>query len=272
MLHIIDTSKTDEISAFLTTTFISHTYEVESTTAIVQLWDDLRKNVKLKEDLDYVSAMLATGRVMDYRFEIKDLNFLHSIINDINTNILSRKIESADLQKELVYAHITSASISRSEKVENIREIIDLWMQIKEGLEINDDLDLVAAILTTGRIMELKIRAGGLDFINTIYMNLKKELASQLAGTEITQKELVAAFLTAAYIEISKKVEKIRDIVDAWENVRSGLVIKTQWDYIAAILSTGKIKDMDAMHIEGHEGIKKINKKIRAQIKSVVGE
>jgi len=272
LLPIIDTTKTDEISAFLTTTFISHSYEVESTKAIVELWDNLRNNVKLKEDLDYISAMLATGRVMDYRFEIKDLNFLHSIINDINTNILSRKIESADLQKELVYAHITSASISRSEKVENIREIIDLWMQIKEGLVINDDLDLVAAILTTGRIMELKIRAGGLDFINTIYLNIKKELASKLSGSDITQKELVAAFLTAAYIEISKKVEKIRDIVDAWENVRSDLVVKTQWDYIAAILATGKIKDMDAMHIEGHEGIKKINKKIRTQIKSIVGE
>lgn len=272
MLKIVDTSKTDVISAFLTTTFISHTYEVESTQAIVDLWDNLRKNVNLKEDLDYISAMLATGRVRDYRFEIENMNFLQTIINDINTNIQSRKIESADLQRELVYAHLTSVSISRSDKVENIREIVDLWMQIKEGIEINDDLDLIAAILTTGRIMELKIKAGGLEFINTIFMNLKKELSSQLAGSAITQKEISAAFLTSAYIEISKKVEKIRDIVDAWENIRKGLKIKDEWDYIASILSTGKIKDMDAMHIEGHEGIKKINKKIRTQIKSLVGE
>lgn len=272
MLKIVDTTKTDDISAFLTITFISHTYEVESTQAIVDLWDNLRKNVKLKEDLDYISAMLASGRVRDYRFEIDNMNFLQTIINDINTNIQSRKIESADLQRELMFAHITAVSISRSEKVENIREIVDLWMQIKEGIEINDDLDFIAAILTTGRIMELKIKAGGLDFINTIFMNLKKELSSQLAGSKITQEEISAAFLTSAYIEISKKVEKIRDIVEAWEHIRSGLKIKDQWDYIASILSTGKIKDMDAMHIEGHEGIKKINKKIRFQIKEVVGE
>jgi hypothetical protein len=272
MIKIVDTSKADDISAFLTTTFISHTYEVESTQAIVNLWDNIRKNVNLKEDLDYISAMLASGRVRDYRFEIDNMNFLQTIINDINTNIQSRKIESVDLQKELLFAHLTAASISRSEKVENIREIVDLWMQIKEGIEINDDLDLIAAILTTGRILELKIKAGGIEFINTIFMNLKKELAPQIAGKKISQKEISAAFLTSAYIEISKKVEKIRDIVEAWDNIRKNLKIKDDWDYIASILSSGKIKDMDAMHIEGHEGIKNIKKKIRTQIKEVVGE
>jgi hypothetical protein len=272
LLQIVDTKKNDEISAFLTSTFISHTYEVESTQSIVTLWDNIRKTVKIKDNLDYVSAMLASGRVMDYRFEISDLNVLNRIITDINTNIVSRKIESSDIQKELVYALITSASISRSEKVENIRDIVDIWVEIKEGMEIKDDMDLIAAVLTTGRVLELKIRAGGLDFINTIYMNIKKELAPQFSGTEITQKELSAAFLTSAYIEISKKVEKIRDIVEAWENVKSDLAIMDQWDYIASILSTGKIKDMDALHIEGHEGIKNINKKIRKQIKDLVGE
>lgn len=272
MLRIVDTQKNNEVSAFLTSTFISHTYEVESTQAIVTLWDNIRKTVKVKDNLDFISAVLANGRVMDYRFEINDLNILNRIITDIHTNIVSRKIESSDIQKELLYAFITSASISRSEKVENIRDIVDLWVEVKEGLEIKDDLDLIAAVLSTGRLMELKIRAGGLDFINTIYMNLKKELSPQLSGSELTQKELSAAFLTSAYIEISKKVEKIRDIIEAWENVRSDLAVNDQWDYIASILSTGKIKDMDAMHIEGHEGIKKINKKIRKQIKDLVGE
>jgi hypothetical protein len=228
--------------------------------------------VKLKDELDYISAMLATGRVMDYRMEIEDLETLNKIITDINTNIISRKIESSEIQKELIYALITSSSISRSDKVENIRDIVDLWVQLTEGIEINDDLDLIAAILTTGRIMELKIRAGGLDFINTIFLNLKKELAPRLSGTQITRKELSAALLTAAYIEVSKKVEKIRDIADAWERVCDDIVFENEWDYISVILSTGKIKDMDAMHIEGHEGLRNINEKIRNEIKSVVGE
>jgi hypothetical protein len=272
LLQIVNTEKNDEISAFLTSTFISHTYEVESTQSIVGLWDKIRKTVKVNEDLDFISAMLASGRVMDYRFEIDDLNILNRIINDINTNIKSRKIESADLQKELVHAIITSASISRSEKVENIRDIVDLWVEIKEGMEIKDDLDLIAAILTTGRVMELKIRAGGLDFINNIYMNIKKEILSRTPDLRPTHKELSAAFITSAYVEISKKVEKIRDIVDTWQEVCKELAVKDEWDYISVVLSTGKIRDMDALHIEGHEGLKKIRKKMRTQIKDVVGE
>jgi hypothetical protein len=272
MMQIIDTSEMDEISAFLTSTFIAHTYEVESTPAIVALWDRLRNNVKLKDELDYISAMLATGRIMDYRMEIEDLNTLNRIITDINTNIIGRKIESSDIQKELIYALITSSSISRSEKVENIRDIVDLWVQIMEGIEIKDDLDLIAAILTTGRIMELKIRAGGLDFINTIFLNLRKELEPRISGAQITKKELSAALLTSAYIEVSKKVEKIRDIADAWQRVCEDISVESQWDYISVILSTGKIRDMDAMHIEGHEGLRKINEKIREQIRTIVGE
>jgi hypothetical protein len=272
LLQIVNTEKNDDISAFLTSTFISHTYEVESTQSIVGLWDNIRRTVKVNENLDYISAMLASGRVMDYRFEIDDLNILNRIISDINTNIKSRKIESADLQKELVFALITSASISRSEKVENIRDIVDLWVEVKEGVEIRDDIDLIASVLTTGRVMELKIRAGGLDFINNIFMNIKKELVGRTPDLIPTQKELSAALLTSAYIEVSKKVEKIRDIVDTWQEVCKEISVKDEWDFISVVLSTGKIRDMDALHIEGHEGLKMIRKKMRAQIKDVVGE
>ncbi|UCE74635.1 MAG: hypothetical protein JSV56_02750 [Methanomassiliicoccales archaeon] len=272
VMQIINISNNDEISAFLTSTLVSHTYQVESTQSIVALWDIIRKNVKLKDDLDYVSAMLATGRIMDYRFEIDDPNIINSIINDINTNIMSRKIESADLQKEMVFALLTSASISRSDTVENIRDIVEQWVQIKDNVEIYDDRDLIAAILTTGRIMELKIRAGGTDFINNIYSNIKKEFDQQASDMTITKKELAAAFLTSAYIEISTKVEKIRDIVDFWLQICNDISIEDQWDYVSVILSTGKIKDMDALHIQGHEGLKDVKDKIKSHIQKIAGK
>ncbi|UCF08349.1 MAG: hypothetical protein JSW28_01270, partial [Thermoplasmata archaeon] len=98
MQNIIDTSNLDEISAFLTTTYISHSYEVESTANIISLWDSLRKNVSIKADLDHISALLATGRIMDYGFEIKDPNIFNSIITDINKNMETRNLESKDLQ------------------------------------------------------------------------------------------------------------------------------------------------------------------------------
>ena len=45
-----------------------------------------------------------------------------------------------------------------------------------EGIVINDDMDLIAAVLTTGRMMELKVRAGGLDFINDNFLTIRKIL------------------------------------------------------------------------------------------------
>ncbi|UCG70254.1 MAG: hypothetical protein JSV09_04355 [Thermoplasmata archaeon] len=272
MLQIIDNSNNDEISAFLTTSFVSHSYEVESTQSIVDLWNKLRKNIKLKDELDYISAVLATGRIMDLGFEVDDPKVLNTIITDINTNIVNRKIESTDLQKELVCAFITAASIARSEEVESIRDIVDLWIQIKEGIIIKDDLDVVAAILTTGRIMELKNRAGGLDFINNIFLNIKKELVKQIKGREINQKDIAAAFITSAYIEVSKKVEKIHDIVASWQKICDNLIVRDQWDYITVILSTGKIKDMDALHIMDKDDLTDNSEKIRTHIENIIGE
>ncbi len=271
-MQIIDTSNKDEISAFLTITFISHSYEVESTPSIVELWDDTRKSVELKENLDYVSALLGTGRIMDYGFEILSPSIINTIIIDINKNFAGRDMQSSDLQKELVCALITSAGISRSDKVETIREIVDLWVEIKDGLVIKDDLDLIAAILTIGRIMELKARVEGFPFINGIFESIRRELDQHASDMTITKKELAAAFLTSAYIEVSPKVEKIRDMVDTWLKICDQISIAGQWDYITMILSTGKIRDMDAAHVLGQENLRNITEKMRSEIDNVIGE
>jgi hypothetical protein len=270
MVQIIDTSNKDEISAFLATTLVQHSYTVESTQSIVELWDDTRRSVELKENMDYVSALLGTGRVMDYGFEIMSPNIINTIVIDINKNIAGREIQSSDLQKELACALITSAGISRSEKVETIREIVDLWVEIKDGIAIKDDLDLIAAILTTGRIMELKARVEGFAFINGIFESIRRELDQHASGKTITKKELAAAFITSAYIEISPKVEKIRDMVDAWLKISDQISVTDSLDYITMILSTGKIKDMDAQHIVGHENLINATDKMKSELMKVV--
>jgi hypothetical protein len=126
--------------------------------------------------------------------------------------------------------------------------------------------------LTTGRIVELKIRAGGFSFINDVYLTIKGEISKFTLGMTINKKELGAAFTTSAYIEISRKVEKIRDIVNYWMKFNEKISVENQWDFIAVILSTGKIKDMDAQHIQIHEGLGNLNEKIRDQIRCIVGE
>lgn len=272
MIQLVDTSNPDEISAFLTTTFISHSYEVETTQSVISLWEHLRKNVDLKEDIDYVAAMLATGRIMDYGFELKDPDIFSTIISDIAKNIASRKIVSSDLQKELVAALITAAGISRSDKVETVREIVDLWVQVNHGLVLKNDLELVAAILTVGRIMELRTRVEGFPYINDIYLSIINELSQHVPDKPISKKEIAAALITSAYIEVSPKVEKIRDIVATWTSICDTIFVEDQWDYITMILSTGKIKDMDAQHISDIENLTFTQDKLREHIEKIVGE
>jgi hypothetical protein len=89
---------------------------------------------------------------------------------------------------------------------------------------------------------------------------------------QIGQKELAAAFVTSAYIEISPKVEKIRDIVDMWVQVGQQLPITNQWDYIASILATGRIRDMNAQHIHAREDLGNIYGRIREQLTKLIGE
>jgi hypothetical protein len=272
LINVVNTSNTDEVSAFIATTFISHSYEVETTQAIVTLWDEFRNSLDLKDDLDYISAMLATGRVMDYGYEIKDLSMINTIIIDINKDIAARNFTSTDLQKELVSALIASASISRSDKVESIREIVNLWSIVKENISLTDDLDYIAGVLTIGRIMELKIQTKGFQVINDMLVSLRQELHQKAADMTIRKKELAAAFLTSAYIEISPKVEKIRDIVDTWLRICDQISVKDHWDYISTILCSGKIKDMDATHIMVHENLNDMNGKIRTEIQKIVGQ
>ncbi len=272
MVQIIDTGNPDEVSAFLTTTFISHSYEVESTSSIVSLWDNIRNNITLQDDMDYISAILATGRIMDYRYEIKDPDIVNTIISDINKNLSGRTITRADFQRELVSAFITAASISRTEEVEHIREIVNLWTIVTEKLPLNDELDLIAGILSIGRIMELKINIKGYQVINDIFISIRSELGQHATANQIGQKELSAAFVTAAYIEVSPKVEKIRDIVETWMQIGETLNVQNHWDYIASILTTGRIRDMNAQHMLAHDDLSMIYQKIREQIKGIVGE
>ena len=105
-----------------------------------------------------------------------------------------------------------------------------------------------------------------------IYKSIKDELEQQASDRTISQKELAGAFITAAYIEISPKVEKIRDIVELWQSISDKIPYKTQWDYIGSILSTGRIKDMDIQHLITREDMMNINKKIRKELKKVVGK
>jgi hypothetical protein len=272
MAQIVNTSNPDEISAFLATTIVSHSYEVETPSLIATLWNDLRKLVNAKEDLDFIAAMLTTGSIMDFGIEIKDLNIVNTAIFAINRNIVNRNIESKDLQKELVFALVAAAIVSRSEEVEKTKEIVNLWVRIKDGMAVSDDLDMIAAILVTGRIMELK--GGEVDYQNLTdsFEKIRRELEERASGVAVTQKELTAALITSANVESSKKVEKIGDIVDTWLTVCGRISVDDSMDYISYLLSTGRIRDMDSKILLGPDSLKDMKEEMKGELAKVAGD
>jgi len=271
MARIVNTSNPDEISAFLATTIVSHSYEVESTELIAGLWNDIRKIAKVKEDLDFIAALLATGSIMDFGVEIKDLNIVNVAIFDINRNMVQRNIESKDLDREMVLALVAAAIISRSEEVEKTKEIVNLWTQIMDGIAISDDLDVIAAILTTGRIMEVKLTMEGYSAIKENFESIKRVLEKEASGKDITKKEITAAIITSANVESSKKVEKIGDIVDSWLSICGLINVEDQMDYISYILSTGRIRDMDAKVLLGPDSLEDMKNQMKEELEKVSG-
>ncbi|UCE38662.1 MAG: hypothetical protein JSW00_05380 [Thermoplasmata archaeon] len=272
MAQIVNTSNPDEISAFLATTIVSHSYDVESTSLIVKIWNDLRTIVNVKEDTDFIATLLTTGSIMDFGVEIPDLNIVNTAIFDINRNIVMRNIESKDLQKDLVFALVAAAIISRTEESEKTKEIVNLWIRIKDTLAIADDLDVIAAILVTGRIMELGISAEGYQNLQDGFGKIREELKGRASGMTVTQKELTAAIITSANVASSTKVEKIGDIVDTWLSVCDLISVEDHWDYISYLLSTGRIRDMDSKVLLGPDSLQNMKDEMKGELAKVVGD
>jgi len=154
---------------------------------------------------------------------------------------------------------------------EKTKEIVNLWTQIMDGIAISDDLDVVAAILTTGRIMEVKLTVEGYSAIKENFESIKRVLEKEASAKEITQKEITAAIITSANVESSKKVEKIGDIVDSWLSICDLITVEDQMDYISYILSTGRIRDMDAKVLLGPDSLEDMKNQMKEELGKVSG-
>lgn len=269
MVSIVDTSNTDDISAFLTSAFISHTYKVESTRSIVETWEKIRNDVKLSNNLDFVSAFLAIGRFMDLKNEIEEPRFL-PMINELITTIindLKKRGHTADIhESNFLTAMITSACISRTEKIETINEIITHWETINNKLTVKNDIDLIAGILTIGRIYEYKYTINNIEQVELVFSKLKEIIKDSIKKRKIKQIDVASAFITSAYLEITPKVEKIQDMVATWQQFQKDLKIKDNIDYVSTILAYGRLRDLDAQFFITDNTISDIKDNIRKQI------
>lgn len=273
MVAIINIENNNDISAFLTIALISHTQKVESTRAIVDLWDAIRKNVILNSKPQIISALLATGRILDLKKELMDQKFISTInelIESIYHDLEKRENVSEINDSHFVTAFITSAYISRTNEIETTNAIIDFWLELSSKLKLEDDVDKIAGILTTGRLLEEKYKINDMDQILDLFNIIKNALSNLVGGRQLSQKDVAAAFLTNANVEISPNVEKIQNIIDMWSKFGKKLLIKDDIDYTVTLLTYGRIRDINVQFFVSDSVISEIKSSIRTQINSKI--
>jgi len=243
MTELNPDDRRDVCSALITMASISSSYKVESTKAIIKLWDDIRANIPIKDEIDNVAVVLSLGRIVDLQADQINIEDLQEVVNSFRSKMEDRNISQGTLA-DLGAAYLTMASVSHSHEIESTVSIVNLWDEVRKSIPLNDQLDLASTILATGRIMDLRIDVKSSEILMEIVQNIKKEMESS-GLTQVDYKEQAILLLAAAFVELSPKVETYRDIVKSWLELRNIISVSTINDIVALILFSGKVRDMD---------------------------
>ena len=92
------------------------------------------------------------------------------------------------------------------------------------------------------------------EFLKTDFRGLEQMLEEwsdlkEALGTGFGDNFLSTCTLTSAYIEISPKLEKYKDILTTWQSLKRFTESAKRSEIIAIILFAGKIRDIDSMHL-----------------------
>jgi len=243
MSEISPDDRRDVCAALLTMASITSSYKVESTKAISNLWNDIRSNILINTDIDYLAVILSLGRIEDLKAELINLEDIQDIITGFRERLDTLGVTDGTLTDQAA-AYLTTSCISHSNEVETTTSVLTLWDEIRKNVIIKDPLDLASAILATGRIMDLRADIQSSEVLSEIVDNIRKEMEPHNVS-QVDYKELSILLLSAAIVELSPKVEKYRDIVKTWVDLRTMLTITNIKDAISVILFSGKIRDMD---------------------------
>lgn len=267
MTDILGTKATEKLAAVLTSAGISHSTEVESIKTIVEFWKEVSTIVTIETEQDYITAVLTFGRILDIEDEFFEPKKILPIFKGLQEKVNGAwEVGEEGVQPiDIAAAFLTAAVISQTEAVETTGSIVQLWKSLCKFLKITDMYDFIAGLLAMGRIMEEKTQIQTANEINMIVHGLRKEIdESNVPMT--ADVELAWALLTSAHIEVSETVEKFRDIISTWKNLRDTIVLLDDEDIISCILATGRIRDIDIHQINGLQNAWTIVEKIKAEV------
>lgn len=254
------------IVAFITQTCISHSYKVETIKDIVANWNELNTGIVMEDNIDLLSGVLTCGRLMVLKEDINTPAPINAIIKNVRVELEKAEITVEGTDAEFIQAYLTSAIVENRKRTTTVREIIPLYKDILKSLPIRNDFEILCGFLTAGRILELKQEVPDAFEAGLIYNQIYKEFKDSSAPPVITQQEYASAIITAAYVEITPKLEKIRDIINTWDWTQKNVEVQGEVDLICAILAAGRIKDLDAKHMMIRESIRDIIQRIKDKI------
>lgn len=247
--------------AFLVSSLVANWDKIQTSRFTVDLWNELRGKVEINNRLDYLTALLTQGRIMDlhidesnYQTMVQEsmdnirrellFSLTYPILGDRNGTEILAKAYIVRLN-DLASAMITAGFTDLSKKVESSKEIIILWNKIRNKNLVRDNRDYLVSLLVTGRIDDLKNELGKPDGINMIVDNFQNLLTDIDQDSHVSKDDLTAAYLTEAIITQTPEIETNGEILSIWERFKAEMKFNNdEVDIIAAILTGGLIRNM----------------------------
>jgi len=259
MVEHVSVERSDLIAAYMTTASVASSYKVESTKTIVEGWSNFRKLVTGWDELDFLATLLSIPSVFGTaELDPEDDSAMQQVINQIKLmkEEMTKEGITTVTEKELTIAFLANASVSHSKGLSSRRAVISHFKEINDLVAVETNEDLLAAYLAIARIMDVKKHPVEPDIIKEMYDGMRTEVEKGLDASFKTVLEqgfgdniMATCILTAAYIEISPKVEKYKDIMQTWQSLLEHTTSPEPSETIAIVLFSGKIRDIDSMHL-----------------------
>jgi hypothetical protein len=262
-LDIQEIGYKEHASAYLASAWLSRSEKVETSRFLVDLYRNLCENITIETEIDYLSALLVTGRILDTKTKRRNLieeitNFIPllktSVIEVLTAPVIGsndksgaeKLIEAYKVNdNDLAAALLTTSYVYITQEIESVKKIAELWGIIRDEDLVQHKLDYLAAILASGRIRDLKAKVDVIKEIRQITKDLKKVIVDkyQLDLENIEQRDIACAFITAAYVSITPPIETSSQIIGLWEETRNNVNLdNSDLDLINAILICGVIR------------------------------
>jgi hypothetical protein len=248
----------DQGAALISTGLIAKSDRIQSARNLLTLWDEMRRKILIESRLDYLVSILAYGQLMDRKLPKGDYfefitdsinNIRQEIIDALTYPILGEKGGTPELAEVYIVrlndassAFLTAAYTSVSQKIESTKEVIELWLEIRDKKLVEDNNGYLTALLACSRLNDLKKIIDNGSGLNVILENFKTLLPSVKPDIRVSKIDLASAHLTSALISQSPEIESNTKVLEIWDKIKNELIIDNDdLNITASILSSGLI-------------------------------